>query len=443
MLSGDVLERTFIENVNNTNDILEEQFVLVASLVKIYNSVHYIDLEKDTYIEYVSSKSMAAYINKAYPASVQIRECVNNLVEESALEKARTFTELSTIQYRMKEKGVISCELKGKYVGWFRASYIAVSRNGNGIVTKVIFTTQIIDDEMKKIEGLESQSLTDELTGLRNRRGYENDLSLYPAVPVEEEFVYLSIDLNGLKPINDLYGHDAGDEMIKGAADCLKKCLGSYGRLYRVGGDEFVGMIFASPEKLEELQLDLDITMISWHGEVVRNLAMSCGYATKAEFPSATIGELAKIAEKRMYAQKAQYYSQRGIDRRMQQAAYNALCNSYMMILNVDLLEDSFSIIQLEDADLNSNDGVVGFSTWFKNFVRLGIIFEEDIKLFLKKTSVANLQRYFAKGKTTRTFHYRRRFGDEFKFVMMEIVAAPGFNENNQRVFLYVKKIEG
>lgn len=72
-----------------------------------------------------------------------------------------------------------------------------------------------------------------------------------------DDFVYASIDVNGLKIVNDEIGHAAGDELIKGAAKCMKEVIGSYGKVYRTGGDEFVSIFFASKEQLETIKMDL------------------------------------------------------------------------------------------------------------------------------------------------------------------------------------------
>ena len=55
--------------------------------------------------------------------------------------------------------------------------------------------------------------------------------------------MYISIDLNGLKRVNDTYGHVAGDELIRAAADCMKNSFNEYGKIYRIGGDEFAVII--------------------------------------------------------------------------------------------------------------------------------------------------------------------------------------------------------
>lgn len=129
-------------------------------------------------------------------------------------------------------------------------------------------------------------------------------------------FVCVSADLNGLKAANDNLGHAAGDELIKGAADCLKECFGAYGSVYRVGGDEFAALLNLSGEQLRQALDNLVVLTGAWHGEQVKELSIACGCAAAAEFPSADLDELIRTADERMYKAKAEHYQTTGRDRR-------------------------------------------------------------------------------------------------------------------------------
>ena len=78
----------------------------------------------------------------------------------------------------------------------------------------------------------------DILTGTLNRLSFYADIEMYKR---RKTSVYiLSVDLNGLKQINDTYGHAKGDEAIRYAAKFIREAIPSHARLYRIGGDEFV-----------------------------------------------------------------------------------------------------------------------------------------------------------------------------------------------------------
>lgn len=76
--------------------------------------------------------------------------------------------------------------------------------------------------------------------------------------------IYASVDVNGLKVINDSLGHIAGDELICGAADCLKQVFGTYGKVFRIGGDEYAVIFFADDEKFSALKDELDLSMVKY-----------------------------------------------------------------------------------------------------------------------------------------------------------------------------------
>ncbi len=168
----------------------------------------------------------------------------------------------------------------------------------------------------KRTISLSNASLKDQPTGLYNRRAFEEEKTRLQNKGLEKDFVYLIADVNGLKTANDTIGHAAGDELIKGAAETLKKCFGKYGEIYRIGGDEFAVMMHISKEELEQQIKRFEEETSSWRGEQIDELAVSCGYADAKEFPSENISELSEIADERMYAAKEAYYQSSGKDRR-------------------------------------------------------------------------------------------------------------------------------
>lgn len=294
----------------------------------------------------------------------------------------------------------------------------------------------------KKMSKQIELSYTDSLTGLSNRRAFEADLLKYPEVPAESNFTYLSIDLNGLKNTNDNLGHDAGDEIISGAAECLRRSLGSYGKIYRIGGDEFAAIIFTEREKLRDILSDLERNSLKWQGKPAAELSLSVGAAAKAEFPDMTVTELIKIADKRMYNAKAEHYSRRGIDRRGQQSAFAALCASYAKVLKVNLTDDSFRIIFIHPDETSSPVYSEKIFTWLHEFGCSGQVYTEDVPEYLAKVDPEFLREYFHRGKNSLHIFYHRRSGDIYRQVMMEMIPAEDYSDENQNLYLLVKDID-
>ncbi|MFG0582103.1 Phytochrome-like protein cph2 [Pseudomonas sp. THAF187a] len=92
---------------------------------------------------------------------------------------------------------------------------------------------------------LESQAVTDSLTGLLNRRGFHQALesSLARIERSGQRLAVLYLDLDGFKRINDSLGHDVGDQLLRRVGEQLKACLRPYDSLARIGGDEFTALL--------------------------------------------------------------------------------------------------------------------------------------------------------------------------------------------------------
>lgn len=156
----------------------------------------------------------------------------------------------------------------------------------------------------------------DILTGFQNRRAYEGRLDILKEETKRDNLIYIVIDLNELKEINDCHGHQAGDRLIVGAAKCLERCFGDKGNLYRIGGDEFVVLAYVGRSNVGKLLNDFERSMQEWTENNGMTLSAAYGCACCADYPESDIVEIVKIADKAMYESKARYYQTNGKDRR-------------------------------------------------------------------------------------------------------------------------------
>ena len=194
-----------------------------------------------------------------------------------------------------------------------RTAYVAVAIGLVALfVHKMEFAQQVADDQIKEQKILIT---IDPLTGIYNRYAYEKDLD---TLEDNENLVVFSIDINGLKHTNDTKGHQAGDELICGAAEVITKVLNKYGKCYRTGGDEFIGLSHVSEDKIDSLIKELNKVADAWKGKKIDKLSLSSGFASRKEFPKYTLDELVGTADQRMYKEKSEYYLSRGVDRRKQ-----------------------------------------------------------------------------------------------------------------------------
>lgn len=420
-----------------------EYYATLGTLESVFYSMHVLDLVQDSVIEFNAKNEVREIVNHEKGAVEMMAQIMTASITDEYKEMALEFTDLTTLPDRMADKKMLSTQLLGKNVGWILASFITMERDDMGRATKVIYTTRIIDKEKKQEEMLIRKAQTDEMTGLLNRRAYEEDIYAHNDTPIEEHFNYVSIDVNGLKVVNDSLGHMAGDELIIGSCECMKKSLGPYGKLYRIGGDEFVAILFCDEEKTKEILVDFDETIANWKGKLVESLSASYGWISKEEDLTLSVRQLGAIAEQRMYVAKESHYKKTGVDRRGQQDAHKALCKLYTKILKINITEDTYQLINFDVSEQTEEKGLTdSISGWLHAFGETGHVHPDDLAEYYRVTDFDYIKEYFAKDKSSLHVFYRRKYEDGFKKVMMEIIPAGDYSLENQSFFLYVKDID-
>ena len=146
----------------------------------------------------------------------------------------------------------------------------------------------------------------DSLTGLLNRQAYFADINN----DSKSITALISIDMNGLKILNDNEGHSAGDEALVTLALCFARPLGSRQSAYRIGGDEF---IIVCRKTSEEKVVDI----VGKIKESVSKTEYTCsiGYSFNTE-GNKSINDLLKESDQMMYEEKEKYYLATGVERR-------------------------------------------------------------------------------------------------------------------------------
>ena len=302
------------KKVRENADALKKQMNILFSMAEVYDNVNLIDLKSMTETSLSDQSYNVHDLDFEKHAHTVMTHKIKRQVSSEHLEDFLEFTNLRTLEKRLTGKRFIFGEFVNAETGWFRAQYINVEADENGVPFIVVFTVQNINMDKRREEDLIRISLTDELTQLFNRRSLDDDLARYKHEPMEDDIVFASIDINRLKATNDTLGHAAGDELIIAAADCLSAAVGNSGKVYRTGGDEFTAIIHTT--NLSAIDKNIREKVTAWSGSYSESLAVSIGYAAHKDHPGATIEELKKIADKFMYEEKAKYYKETGYERR-------------------------------------------------------------------------------------------------------------------------------
>ena len=174
--------------------------------------------------------------------------------------------------------------------------------------TDIALTLVDITDGKVKVEHMESIALSDPLTGVLNRRGFERDASRRLTESADDASgALLFIDLNDFKIINDTHGHEVGDELLTIASRRLKKSVRSCDIIGRPGGDEFVALVpDVTAEVAEQLARRLTETLEKPYtiGKNKLHCAASIGLALYPDNASTLTG-LLREADQAMYRAKA------------------------------------------------------------------------------------------------------------------------------------------
>ena len=181
-------------------------------------------------------------------------------------------------------------------------------------VDKERFERNVFAQSAVKLAELQTRyAYYDQLTGLKNRRAYEEEVErLTKEMP--EECCIVMVDINGLKEANDTRGHAVGDELIFGAAECLRQGFESVDSIYRIGGDEFCVIMECAEGDVERSLEKTNRICAGWRGKNIQGISISHGFASVKEYPD--IDSAMKAADQRMYQHKQDYYASSGKDRR-------------------------------------------------------------------------------------------------------------------------------
>ena len=201
-----------------------------------------------------------------------------------------------------KGNGIMKIEYSKRTENVYKImNVVAVEWDEAGIPQKVMMISQ----DIGKRHELENLANTDGLTGLFNERYFSS--VLHRKEQKKLPFVLYYLDLDHFKPVNDTYGHDMGDKLLKAVAERLLKCIRSNDFAFRIGGDEFALIISAEMENSLCMQTKMRIVQslllpYEIDGKTL-HIGASCGYAV---YPLETedTGKIRILADQRMYAEK-------------------------------------------------------------------------------------------------------------------------------------------
>jgi len=179
---------------------------------------------------------------------------------------------------------------------------------------KCVLTNVTDISELKKMENeLLSHASTDVLTGVLNRRtGIETLNALINQEGYSKVSSICFIDIDGLKEVNDKFGHNEGDYLINKVCSVIKEIIDTEGSIFRFGGDEFVILLPDKTENEAEIlwsKIQAEFLAINNLGAKPYKIATSHGILEFTSNTDLSVEELLDLADKKMYIEKRHHKS--------------------------------------------------------------------------------------------------------------------------------------
>lgn len=160
---------------------------------------------------------------------------------------------------------------------------------------------------------MEVEGRYDQMTGVFSKRFYYSETD---RLPQNSSYIVFMLDVNGLKNINDNMGHEYGDLAIKSVGHSAWEIIHSKAKIFRIGGDEFVGFSTSLDEnEMSKFIEEINAKLIEESGKIGFDVATSVGYAVHN--PGEDFQSTLHRADESMYKAKTEYYERTGKKRRV------------------------------------------------------------------------------------------------------------------------------
>lgn len=262
-----------------------------------------------------STKAMEVFAidrNYKYLSFNEFHEHSMKLYYQVDIKKGENFLDYITIpKMKQRIKECIDASLKGEFKSYeimvetdvdkyLEEQYSPIIDDAGQVLGITVFS-QDISERKRYEQSILYLSYRDPLTNLHNRRYFSDELIRLS----QDKYLPLSIiiaDINGLKIMNDAFGHDAGDLLLCTIADELIQVFKDESRIARIGGDEFVVLLPNTPYDKALLLIDNAKKMIEQR--TVQNMTVSVSFGLSTNEGSTLVQETIKNAEDDMYAHK-------------------------------------------------------------------------------------------------------------------------------------------
>ncbi len=158
---------------------------------------------------------------------------IEAFIEPEFIEPLREFLDLNTLADRLEKINTVTIDYKAPTGRWMQARFIVKRRDEKGRAVEVLYVARDITDEKL----MKDRAERDSMTGILNRGSFDQILKSLEKDKKDSALILLDVD--DFKKVNDTYGHETGDVVLKRVSKLLAEKFRSMDYVCRIGGDEF------------------------------------------------------------------------------------------------------------------------------------------------------------------------------------------------------------
>lgn len=297
-----------VYNITSKHIVANKLNRQLESMSHVYVSMYDINLVTNTFSEISNTSEKIAKMigDSGDNAKQKLYSVMEDISSEQSKKDLLEFIDLDTLEERLGDSNTITIEYKNIRDRWCRGRFVVAERDNNDKIIRVLWLVEKIDKEKRKQEKLQYLSETDRMTGVNNRGSGEKKIK--ELISSGQGGMFVLLDVDKFKSINDTFGHNTGDKVLISLADNLQKAFRANDIILRLGGDEFAVFVpdvhnkNAGERIIERLFNTIDSTDIEELGG--KKYYISVGVSFYQHNDTYDFEELYKRADSRTYESK-------------------------------------------------------------------------------------------------------------------------------------------
>ena len=254
----------------------KEHAEVINSLSTIYSTIFQADIVTHEY-EILTSVPLMGMVAASKGKFDDVKDMIiEKFMEPEFREPLQEFLDLNTLADRLENVNTVATDYKAPTGRWMQARFIVKSRDENGRTVEILYVARDVTDEKL----MKDRAERDSMTGVLNRGSF--DRILQSMEKNKRNSALILVDIDKFKSVNDNYGHDAGDAILKRVSKLLGEEFRSIDYICRIGGDEFAVVMmdvtsdlgYTIKHKISEINKQLAL-----HDEHVPAVSLSVGVA--------------------------------------------------------------------------------------------------------------------------------------------------------------------